>query len=226
MQTKSDKHKEQKLKPQHQIFVEELAKGETQRAAYLKAYPNVSPEVADVNASRLLRNAKLSEAVQNRINRALANAQVTVEEVVGSAVRQMRNSIDDTLNDEGSFDIEKARATGAIDFVKSHSETIVIRKNGDIVKTVNVDLLTNQDGRREIAGYLNLVKDKDAPSKIEIVVKFIHNCFDEIERDASENADNIPNFTRADVLTAFCLKNGVEPELVEPLVRECKLLKD
>ncbi len=227
MRTKSDKHIKPKLKPQHQIFVAEIAKGETQRAAYLTAYPNVSSlEVADVNASRLLRNAKVSEAVQRRISRALNNSQVTVEEVVGSSVRQMRSSIDDVLDDEGSFSIEKARETGAIDFVKGHSETTVYRKNGDIVKTVNVDLLSNESGRREVAGYMELAKNKANLEKPALVAKFINNCFDTIERKVADNPDELPQFTKSDVIRIFCTKFDVAPELVAPLVREILLLED
>lgn len=149
--------KPKKLKPQHQKFVEELAKGKSQTDAYKKAYPTVkSRKVAQAASSRLLSNVIISEAAQHRINLALANAKTTPEEVLGSAVRQMRSSIRDVLDDNGSFSLEKADEMGAIDLVKKHKETIKIDMQGNTTKTIEIEMLTNQDGRKEVASYLGL----------------------------------------------------------------------
>lgn len=152
---------EKKLKPQHKIVVEEIAKGKSQTDAYLKAYPQVkSRKVAQVNSARLLSNAIIADAVQKRIQIALAHNGVTPEEVVGSATRQMRSSIDDVLDDDGSFSIEKARETNAVDLIKKQKETIktFTDKDGntEITKTVEVEMMTNQDGRKEVANYLGM----------------------------------------------------------------------
>lgn len=230
--TKSDNHKKQKLKPQHQIVVEELAKGKSQTDAYLVAYPQVkSRKVAQVNAARLLSNAIISEAVQNRIRLALANTNVTPEEIVGSAARQMRSSIDDTLNEQGSFDIKKARETGAIDFLKKHKETIRSTFNPQTgetqtIKIVEIEMLTNESGRKEVAGYMTLTKDKANLERPAQVAKFINNCFTELEAKVAADPTNLPNFTRQYVINTFCAKCDVSPELVAPLVRECLLLED
>lgn len=62
--------------------------------------------------------------------------------------------------------------------------------------------------------------------KIELVVKFINNCFSEIEQKAAADPNEQFYFTRSDVINTFCLKCDVSPELVAPLVRECLLLED
>lgn len=103
----------------------------------------------------------ISEAVQKRRERAIAHHQVTPEEVLGSAVFQMRSSMDDILDDDGSFSIEKARETGAVDLLKKHKETRKTTFNPDTkqVETtvvVEVELLPNSDGRKEVANYIGL----------------------------------------------------------------------
>jgi hypothetical protein len=148
-----------KLKPQHQIVVNEIAKGKTQTEAYQKAYPNVTPEVARVNASRLLTNANISEAVQNRINRALKHSQVTPEEVIGHAAFNMRTSFDDLIDENGFFDLKKSRETGAIDVIKEMEivETIDLETKAKTVKhKVKID--SPAAARKEVANYIGLEK--------------------------------------------------------------------
>lgn len=63
---------------------------------------------------------------------------------------------------DGSFSIEKARETGAVDLIRRHKETIRTVKDKDgrteTTKTVEVEILHNQDGRREVAAYLGVDK--------------------------------------------------------------------
>ncbi len=155
---------QKKLKPQHQIIVEEVAKGKTQREAYLKAYPQASVKTADVNASKLLSSAKFSEALQNRINRALSHHQVTPEEVIGSAVFNMRASMDDLIDEEGFFDLTKARETGAIDLIKEIEfvQTVDLETNEKIVKH-KVKFESPAAARKEVANYIEVEKAPKPP---------------------------------------------------------------
>lgn len=147
---------------QQQAFIENMADPtiKTQTEAYLKAYPNVSYRTAMANSSRMLRNAMILNAIEDRKQRAIAHCRVSPEEVLGGAAFQMRSSIDDILGDDGSFSIEKARTTGAVDLIKRHKETIrtVSDKQGRTatIKIVEVEMLTNQDGRKEVAEYIGL----------------------------------------------------------------------
>jgi len=52
-----------KMKQKHVIFVQNYLVDGNATQAYLKAYPNVTYETAVVNASRLLTNAKVKEAI-------------------------------------------------------------------------------------------------------------------------------------------------------------------
>ncbi len=72
----------------------------------------------------------------------------------------MRSSIVDVLDDNGSFSLEKARATGAIDLIKKQRKTTktFTDKDGntEIIKTVEIEMLTNEDARKEVAKYILL----------------------------------------------------------------------
>jgi hypothetical protein len=153
-----------KLKPQHQIVVNEVAKGKTQTEAYQIAYPDASYGTAKVNASKLLTKANLSEAVQKRINRALSHNNVTPEEVIGSAAFNMRSSMNDLIDEEGYFDLQKARETGAIDLVKEMEiiESIDLETNKKSVRH-KVKYESPASARKEIAGYIGLEKAPQQP---------------------------------------------------------------
>ena len=144
-----------KLKPQHQIFVNEVAKGVSRVEAYQKAYPNTGYNTAKVNGSKLLTNTNLANAVKLRIQRALDNQKVTPEEVIGHAVRQMRSSMDDVLNESGKIDLNKARETGAIDHIKKYKKTVNYTENGT-TETTEVELMTNESARKELANYMGI----------------------------------------------------------------------
>lgn len=93
--------KRRKPTKQQQAFIENMANPsvKTQTEAYLKAYPNVTKETAMANSSRLLRNAKVLEILEERRRRVILHSRVTPEEVLGGAAFQMRSSMDDLLGD-------------------------------------------------------------------------------------------------------------------------------
>jgi phage terminase small subunit len=164
-----------KLPKAQQQFVENMANPlvKNQTEAYMKAY-QCSYDTARANASRLLAKACISEAIRHRKQCALEHAEVSAQEVLGSAVFQMRSSMADVLNDEGSFDLNKAKDTGAIDLLKKHKETTrtICDKEGgcEVIKTVEVEMLTNQDARKEVANYIGL--QQFAPAQQSEVEKF------------------------------------------------------
>jgi phage terminase small subunit len=71
------------LKPEHQVFADEyLANGFNGRRAYLKAFPRVTLETADVCASRLLRSAKVAGYLRTRIQATLEGRQMDGDEAL------------------------------------------------------------------------------------------------------------------------------------------------
>jgi hypothetical protein len=155
------------LKPEHQKFVQNVASGMNQTAAYQDAYPNAGYDTARANAPKLLAKTCISEALQIRVNRNLEHAQTSHDEIIGSAVRQMRSSIDDVLNEEGFFDLEKARDTGGIDFVKKLkiTERIVPTSNA-VERTCEIEMYSSAEGRKEAANYTGLEKAPRPPAEL------------------------------------------------------------
>lgn len=153
--------KTSKLTTKQKKLVVELANPKTKSIA--EAGRNAGFAEASVRSTvyGLLNDPFISEQVQKRRQRALAHHQVMPEEVIGSAVFQMRSSMRDVLDDDGSYSFDKACETGAIDLLKKHKETFrEIKDNKGItietVKTVEVELLSNQDGRKEVANYIGV----------------------------------------------------------------------
>ncbi len=147
-----------KLTLQQAKFVEAMAHPQTKSQTQAAIAAGCPPKTARITASKWLTKANIIEAIETRKSRAIANAGITPEEVLGSAVSQMRSSINDVLDESGSFSLEKARASNAIDFVKKHKETTKTFTNKDgavtTVKTIEIEMLSNQDGRREVANYI------------------------------------------------------------------------
>jgi phage terminase small subunit len=148
----------QKPTPQQTKFIEAMADPNTKNPTQAAIKAGCPPKNARITASRWLTKANITDEIRERKERALAHHRITPEEVLGSAAFQMRSSIDDVLDDDGSFSIERARATGAVDLIKRHKETTrtTTDQNGNTitVKIVEVEILTNQDGRKEVADYM------------------------------------------------------------------------
>lgn len=149
----------QKLTVKQKRLIEELAKPKVKSIKDAAIKAGYADSTANTHVYAMLENASFSAALEERKQRVIAHHEITPEEVLGSAVFQMRSSMADILNDEGSFDYEKARATGVIDLLKKHKETIRVVKNKnttETIKTIEVELLTNQGARKEVAEYLGI----------------------------------------------------------------------
>lgn len=150
----------ERLKPQHEIFVSALAKGLNQTQAYQKAYPNVGYNTARTCSSQLFANPNISEEVKRRIHRALQHNNVTPEEVIGHAARQMRTSMEDIVDENGNVNLEKAKENGAIDYIKKLKKTRNVTENGTY-ETVEVELLNSETARKELANYIGIERLPD-----------------------------------------------------------------
>lgn len=157
-----------RLTKKQQAFVEAMADPTVKSQKHAAELAGYAPTTATTHVYKMLDNIRISEAIKERKQRAITHFQLTPEEVIGSAAFQMRSSIDDVLDDDGSFSLQKARETGAIDLLKKHKETIKtqITENGTVhIKTVEIEMMTNQDARKEVASYIGLVKEPMNPLK-------------------------------------------------------------
>lgn len=154
---KVEKSKEESLTRREKKFVEAMADSrvKTQTEAAVKA--GYSPLTARIIASQKLTKLNILEAIERRKQKVIEHADVTPEEVLGSAVFQMRSSIDDVLDERGEFNLEKARATGAIDLVKKYKiRTRIESETGNKEILTEIELYSPADARKEVANYISL----------------------------------------------------------------------
>lgn len=175
-----------KTTTQQAKFIEAMSDPNTKNQTQAAIKAGCPPKTARITASKWLTKANILDAIDERKKRVIAHSDITPEEIIGGAAFQMRSSIDDLLDENGSFSIEKARATGAVDLLKRHKETkrTVIHKDGttETVKTVQIEILTNQDGRKELAEYIGLDKlRKPRPSQDEHAIRIFKNLMTRVK---------------------------------------------
>jgi len=167
-----------KLTSRQIALIEQLADPKLKSNTQAAIAAGYSPKIARQQVCDSLALPHITQAVQKRIARARAFYHVEPEEIIGSTVFQMRSSMDDVLDESGSFSITKARETGAIDLLKKHKEIIreVTAADGSIerIKTVEVELLTNQDARRDLANYFGV--ERFADSAVGYLPRFNQIC--------------------------------------------------
>jgi len=151
-----------KLTVQQKRFVEAMAHPGTKSQHEAAIAAGCPPKNARITASRWLTKANILNAIAERRRKVVVRAGVTPEEVIGFAAFQMRSSIEDVLDESGSFDLAKARATGAIDIVKKiKQETTTIKRRDGAIQTtakVEIEVLPSSDGRRALAEYMGVKK--------------------------------------------------------------------
>jgi len=147
-----------KLTLQQARFVEAMAHPQTKSQTQAAIKAGCPPKTARITASKWLTKSNISEAIRERRREVVEHARVTPEEVIGFAAFQMHSSIDDVLDDNGSFSLEKARATGAIDIAKRLKVATTTNKKGDTTRVVEIELLSSADAREELANYMVLNK--------------------------------------------------------------------
>lgn len=106
---------------------------------------------ARIQAAKWLTNPNIVQEIEKRKKELAEMAEVENAAVIGSAARSAFATIDDAFDDKGNFSIAKARATGAIDLIKSIS-----RSPGKYGETVKVEFYSSADARKELADYLGV----------------------------------------------------------------------
>lgn len=145
-----------KLTIQQAKFVEAMAHPHTKNQTQAAIEAGCSPKSARITASKWLTKANILDAIRKRKRQAIESTHATIEEVIGAAVFQMRSSIDDVLDIDGSFSLKKARETGRIDLIKRLNESTITDKRGNTKRVVQIEILSPADARREVAEYIGL----------------------------------------------------------------------
>lgn len=115
----SEETKLSKLIPEHQHFVILYVEYWNGRKAYQEVYPTCTEESARTNASRLLTNANVKEAVAE-----VSKTKLMPKEEILSRINSMAQiNVQDYINDLGELDIPKIKEAGLGYMIKSISDT-------------------------------------------------------------------------------------------------------
>ena len=124
------------LSIKHQRFVEEYLQNSNATEAYQTVYPGVNRTTAAANGWRLLKNARVAEAIQARLNQSAMPA----DEVLARITDHARADIDDFLDADGAFDLTKARRGKRTALLKKLKTKTTTRTVGEMeVQTVEVE---------------------------------------------------------------------------------------
>lgn len=99
-------------------FVEAVAQDKSGVDAVLEAGWSQTRKAARVTASRLLSNANIAERVERRKAEAMRRAQIHTDVIVGSLAEIATSSLCDVLDENGEFDINKARENNTDHLIK------------------------------------------------------------------------------------------------------------
>jgi Terminase small subunit len=178
--------KKRKLSLRENRFVEAMANPEVKSAAEAARRAGYSEKSARFIAYKTLAKVYISEAIERRKRRAIIHSRVTPQEVLGSAVFNMRSSINDALDEDGNFSIEKARATGVIDLIKKYKQTIrTTYMDGvkqETITIIEIEIASPAEARQEVARYLKIMDKKGTASNFYIIMTDAERAADLIRR--------------------------------------------
>jgi hypothetical protein len=210
----SEKNTNRRLRPAEQRFVENIAAGMTQTAAYKEAYPKASDASARACASQKLTDPNIQAAViQERKDQAASAAGVTVAMVVGGVAELAFGSIADIPFVDGHVDWERARESGVDKLIKSIRVQRHTTKDGRDFVTTNIELYSRLDALKELGDYLG-VKQKPRENDAEI---------EKVARAYKSWRDRHPNATEEErrlYLQEFAKGGSVPVEALESRVQD------
>lgn len=141
------------LNVKQQKFVDAISKGMGHRDAAIHA--GYSPNSAAELASRLLNLVKIRTALQERQEYYRSISDVQPDEVIGAYKEMAFASIEESLDDRGYLDFQKAKANGSAKLIKKIS-----RAQTQYGETVSVEFYPRTDALGQLTDILGL---KQAP---------------------------------------------------------------
>ena len=124
------------MNDRHKAFIEQYLISYNATDAYQAVYTTVSRASAAANGWRLLQSADVQEAISQR----LAETAMSANEVLMRLAQMARGDVDDYLDDNGNFDLAKARQakkTGIVKKLKTKTTKRIF--DDETVETVEVE---------------------------------------------------------------------------------------
>lgn len=143
-----------KLTAKQRKFVTNMAKPQIskQTAAKIAGY-----ERGGAEADRLLSQRHIVDAIERRKTLAAEFCRVSPEQIIGATALRAFATIDDAFDENGDFDIQKARETGAIHLIKKLERT----QHG-----FKVEFYSNETAQEKLGNYLGLDKAPESSNDV------------------------------------------------------------
>jgi len=125
-----------KLSKKHQHVLDVYLTCWNKTKAYKASYPDITHNSAKAAASRLFKDPDFSA----HVSAALDAVHLSYEEALALLADYARGDIDEFLDDDGNFDIEKARKAGITHIIKEIEREERISKDGDITARTKLKL--------------------------------------------------------------------------------------
>ena len=110
-----------------------------------------------IEADRLLKERHIIDAIESRKKLAAEFCHITPEQIIGATALRAFATIDDAFDENGNFDIKKARKTGAIHLVKKLERTQFGFK---------AEFYSNETAQEKLGNYLGLDKAPESNNDI------------------------------------------------------------
>lgn len=165
-----------KLTPKQSLFVDEYLIDLNATAAYKRAGYKAKGNAAEVNAARLLRNAKVQEALNERMKERQQRTEVTQDNVIKELAKIAFSDLKDFVRwDERGVDI-------------LDSEDVDGTVLAEISETVNIQVFPNggESEKRQ-----KKVKPHDKMKALELLGKHLGMFTDKVEHSGSVTTTNI-----------------------------------
>lgn len=143
-----------KLTKRQQKFVEAVVDPNIPTGKDAALVAGYSENNARHQASRNLSSANICQHIEELRKEAEIHADTSYREIVGQAVRETRFDIESVLDEQGNFDLNKARQTGATKHIKKLKVHQRTDKDGSVTITHEAEFVDPQKARDQAASML------------------------------------------------------------------------
>lgn len=157
------------INPKHKEFLlNYFLLGMNGRKAYLATYPNSKPTSADVNASQLLSNAKVSAAKQEFLEEHWGKKEEMIVDLFYRLKKIASSDISEFINESGDI---RAEEFNQIDtFPIAQYDQSILQTETTRNEKRSIKLMDKQKAISDLTKILGMIKDPE-PAKLEIVIK-------------------------------------------------------
>lgn len=156
------------LNQKYREFLYHYIELQNPRKAYQLVYPKTKPNSADVNASKLLKNTKVAEALQEILNEQWEKRENQISDLFKKLVNLTGSDISDYLDEEGNVKVKDFQKMNTYP-ITQYDQTITTTEKGQNIKQT-IKLQDKQKAIDSLAKILGMIKDKpDSPLEIIIL---------------------------------------------------------